>query len=69
MQGASASAGALAFRYGSVITPTLVSVKMRAIWIIVHKSFARIFARAASACVEAANQVERRGVYDYSRLE
>jgi len=42
---------------------------MQAIWIVVLKSLACVFTRAAAACIEAAYQIEGRGVYDYSALE
>jgi hypothetical protein len=43
---------------------------LRIIWIVVLKSLARVFTRAAAACVEAANQAEGQCArYDYSGLE
>jgi len=43
---------------------------LRIIWIVVLKSLARVFTRAAAACVEAANQPEGQCArYDYSGLE
>lgn len=43
---------------------------LRIIWIVVLKSLARVFTRAAAVCVEAANQAEGQCArYDYSGLE